>query len=234
MTGQSGWQRHATDGEDGEVNFHAPSINTANASLPKSYEQAKSALANCERLDECQDWADKAAALASYAKQANDDQLEKMAIRIRARAVRRAGELLKQFDARGGDQSKSVSADTFGQREAAEQAGMSKRQQVTAVRVANVPEQDFTEQVESAKPPTISQLAQQGIKPRPLVDLKGRDPAEFNLEMHYVGAVADCARDLRALKHDQAIPILTDKARAELRRHIAEIDGICDMIATRI
>lgn len=111
------------------MNFHAPSINTANASLPKSYEQAKSALANCERLDECQDWADKAAALASYAKQANDDQLEKMAIRIRARAVRRAGELLKQFDARGGDQSKSVSADTFGQREAAEQAGMKARRE---------------------------------------------------------------------------------------------------------
>lgn len=218
------------------MNFHAPStINTANAVLPKSYEHAKVALANCENLDECQDWADKAAALASYAKQANDDQLEKMAIRIRARAVRRAGELLKQFDDRGRPPENSVATGTnYSQREAAENAGMSKRQQVTAVRVANVPEPVFTEQVESPKPPTISQLAQQGIKPRPLVDLKGRDPHEFNLEMHYVGAVADCARDLRALKHDQAIPILTDKARAELRRHIAEIDGICDMIATRI
>jgi hypothetical protein len=217
------------------MNFHAPAINTANASLPKSYEQAKNALANCERLDECQDWADKAAALASYAKQANDDQLEKMAIRIRARAVRRAGELLKQFDARG-DHRKTDGGDgsSISQRDAAQGAGMSERQQLQAVRVANVPEQDFTEQVESPKPPTISQLAQQGIKPRPLVDLKGRDPAEFNLEMHYVGAVADCARDLRVLKHDQAIPILTDNARAELRRHIAEIDGICDMIATRI
>ena len=218
------------------MNFHAPSINTANAALPQSYEQAKNALANCERLDECQDWADKAAALASYAKQANDDQLEKMAIRIRARAVRRAGELLKQFDARPKNAEKqSGDAPTLiSRREAGEQVGMSKDQQVQAVRVANVPEQDFTEQVESSKPPTISQLAQQGIKPRPLVDLKGRDPAEFNLEMHYVGAVADCARDLRVLKHDQAIPILTDKARSELRRHIAEIDGICDMIATRI
>jgi hypothetical protein len=215
------------------MNFHAPTINTANAVFPKSYEQAKQALANCESLDECCDWADKAAALASYAKQANDDQLEKMSIRIRARAVRRAGELLKQFDGRG-EHRRTDGGDGSSQRKIAENAGMSERQQLQAVRVANVPEQQFTEQVESLKPPTISQLAMQGIKPRPLVDLKGRDPSEFNIEMHYVGAVADCARDLRGLKHDQAIPILTDKARAELRRHIAEIDKLCDMIATRI
>lgn len=54
-------------------------------------------------------------------------------------AIRRSGELLKQFDARGGDRTKSAGTDTFGQNEAAQQAGMSERQQVAAVRVANVP-----------------------------------------------------------------------------------------------
>lgn len=33
--------------------------------------------------------------------QADDNHLEKVAVRIRARAVRRCGELLKQFDAQG-------------------------------------------------------------------------------------------------------------------------------------
>lgn len=71
-------------------------------------------------------------------------------MRIQSRAVRRCGELLKTLDARGGDRSKSNGDDTFAfpsQKQAAEQAGLSKRQQVTAVRVANVPEQNFEEAV---------------------------------------------------------------------------------------
>lgn len=218
------------------MNAVSAHINIAAARLPQTYENAKNALASCASIDECQDWADKAAALASYAKQADDDQLEKMAVRIRARAIRRCGELLKQFDAQGKRSDKLIEGDhnKLTQREAAERAGLSAHQTAQAVRLANVPDEQFTAQVESDKPPTISQLAMQGIKPRPLVDLKGRDPGDFNLAMHYVGAVRDCAEELRALKHDAAIPILNDSERSALRRHIAEIDRIADMIATRI
>ena len=65
--------------------------------------------------------------LASYAKMADDDSLRQLADRIQARAVRRMGELLKQFDGRGGDQSKSEGAHTFAfdqpsQKEVAERA----------------------------------------------------------------------------------------------------------------
>ncbi len=59
------------------------------------------ALASCERIDECKTWANKAEALASYAKMADDDSLRLLADRIQARAVRRMGELLKEFDGRG-------------------------------------------------------------------------------------------------------------------------------------
>lgn len=69
-----------------------------NAPLPARYEQARTHLAQCVEIDECQDWADKAAALASYARQADDKTLENYAMRIRARAIRRAGELLKEYD----------------------------------------------------------------------------------------------------------------------------------------
>lgn len=110
-------------------------INPANARLPQTYESAKNALTQCMALDECKDWADKAAALASYAKQANDDELMKMATRIRDRAIRRAGELLQQIDGRGGDHSKTVGDHGFAptQRQAAADAGMSEHQQLQAV-----------------------------------------------------------------------------------------------------
>jgi hypothetical protein len=97
------------------------------------------------------DWSDKAAALASRAQQADDDALQKLAMRIQSRAVRRCGELLKTFDAQGKRTDKLSNGDDtkWSQREAAERAGISKRQQVTAVRVANVPAQLFKESVES-------------------------------------------------------------------------------------
>lgn len=89
---------------------------------------------------------------------ANDDELMKMATRIRDRAIRRAGELLKQIEPnKGGRPSETgVAADTsFTRRDAAEAAGMSKRQAVTAIRVANVPAAEFEKQVESPNPPTV-------------------------------------------------------------------------------
>ncbi len=105
-------------------------INPATASLPATYESAKKALAECSKIDECHDWSNKAAALASYAKQADDDTLHRYALRISARAIRRCGELLKQFDGRGehrrteGNHSSSNT-----QKQAAQDAGMSEHQQ---------------------------------------------------------------------------------------------------------
>lgn len=148
---------------------HPANISIAQAPLPATYDQAKQALAECDQVDECKDWADKAQALASYAKQARDDSLLKLATRIQARAIRRAGELLKEFDGRGGDRSKSDGAGTSApaQRQAAADAGMSKRQQVTAVRVANVPQQEFDAAVEGDDPPTVTALAEMGKQARP-------------------------------------------------------------------
>ena len=86
--------------------------------------------------------------------------------------------LPKQFDARGGDRSKSAATDTFAQRDAAEDAGLSKRQQVSAVRIANIPAERFERAIEAPTPPTKTALAEMGRKPRetrPLVDLEGRN-----------------------------------------------------------
>ncbi len=101
-------------------------------------------------------------------------------MRIRARAIRRAGELLEQVEPAKNQHDNSASAGGgIGRKQAASEAGMSHRQMHTALRVANVPTADFEQQIESNDPPTIPKLAQQGTKPRvPIIDLKGRDPKE--------------------------------------------------------
>jgi hypothetical protein len=134
------------------------------AQLPESYEAAKRAIAECDRLDECSEWADKAAAIASYARQANDLELLTCAQRIRARAVRRLGELLKEYDARGGDRRSKNAAplafDRQSRRAVAQEAGVSEHKARTAVNIAAMPQDDFEAVVESATPPGTTKLAQ--------------------------------------------------------------------------
>lgn len=136
----------------------------SDASLPASYERARAALQNCQRVDECKDWADKAAALASYAKQADDDSLQKFAVRIQARAIRRCGELLQQFQNPGVRTKPRGDSPPRSQRDAAKNAGMSKDQEKQAVRVANVPQADFDAAVDSNDPPTVTALAERGTE----------------------------------------------------------------------
>ena len=143
---------------------NAHDLNISEAPLPDTYTAAKQALAQCDKIDECKDWADKADAMRSYARVSDDKILFNLATRIRARAIRRCGELLAEYDGRGGDRSKSGGAPTSAsKRNVAAAAGMSKDQQNTASRVAKVPRKDFDRQVESDNPPTPTKLAEQGI-----------------------------------------------------------------------
>ena len=134
------------------------------ARLPANYEAARKAIAECDSLDECKTWSDKAAAIASYAQQAKDDSLRAMALRIQHRAQRRCGELLKEIppahgatqNIKAGDYPKVTRTLT------ATDAGLSEHQRKTALRIASVPDEEFTAAVESPKPPTVTQLAHRG------------------------------------------------------------------------
>lgn len=222
------------------MNMLPSTITPSSAKLPASYEAAKQALAQCEALDECKDWADKAAALASYARQAEDLELERKAARIRARAMRRAGELLKQIEpgqgARDGKREEGTHLPL--RSEIARDAGMSEHQQKQAIRIANVPVEDFEKAVESPTPPTITTLAQQGVQKREAPDpqtwLKGRDPVAFNKALHFAALVESYAKELGEADLETIFPNLDDRQSARVRSSIAAIDVIHDTVATRI
>lgn len=220
------------------MNMLPTTITPSSAKLPASYENAKSALANCVSLDECMTWGDKMEALASYAKQSKDDELMKMATRIRDRAIRRAGELLKQIEPAPNHHGNSTRDDTgpSSRKEAGADAGMSQRQIKTAIRVANVPAEEFERQVESPNPPTVTKLAEQGTKPapRPVIDLKGRDPGEFNRSLHFVAEFEAYQRSIENIDIDTILPALIDSERGRVRKAIAAIDAVHDRIITRI
>jgi hypothetical protein len=124
--------------------------------LPASYLAARIALAKCDRIDECQEWASKAAAIASYAHQSKDDTLLATAERIRARAVRRLGELLGKVPV--------YPASGTSRREAADDAGLTRLDRLQASAVAAIPAAKFDEIVERKNPPKLYKLAAVGVK----------------------------------------------------------------------
>jgi hypothetical protein len=207
-----------------------PDISTAR--LPATYEAAKSALAECSRIDECQKWADKAEALASYAKQARDDQMRKMADRIQARAIRRCGELLKQIQPQqGGDRKSNGRHRPFDRKQAARGAGLSERQQKTAIRVANVPQSDFEEAVESESPPTVTELADRGKK---LVEIGDSKPANFAAATRALSQLRRFAEF--ASEHDPAEVAngVRPSEYGDARKYVRVIDAWLDQFITRI
>lgn len=134
------------------------------ATLPRTYERAKAVLARCEKVDECKDWADRGLALASYARQAQDDELEMHARRIRNRAIRRMGELLERIEPAPGARTDLGGAHPQGRGAAAREAGISPDQQKQAQRVARVPESDFEAATERDRPATVTELAEIGTR----------------------------------------------------------------------
>jgi hypothetical protein len=206
----------------GDVINSLPSyIDIAAARMPSTYEQAKIALASCAKIDECQDWANKAEALASYAKMAGDDSLRTMADRIQARAVRRMGELYKTFNAQGQrtDQLKEGALQKLTQKEVAESAGISEHQAKQAVRVSNVPEEKFEAAIEALRPATVTALAEMGKQVRTA-------PAEGFKRV--IGAVKRFAEFCLSNDPEMVAAGVLPHEAADMRGHVATIDSWLD------
>lgn len=217
-----------------------PSI--GNANLPAKYEAAKIALAECDRIDECKEWADKSKALASYAKQSKNKVLEHTAMRIRARAIRRCGELLKEvttergrrvdLELGGGASPKSS------QREcAAKQATLSNDQSKAAMRVANIKQDSFEQQVESDQPPSITKLAAQGkTAPSgvPIYEKLGMTKEAFQAGMYFRG---DIEAYLKAMKRHDPQDVAngsTKEQRKTIRRNLELIEQYHDTLKAKL
>lgn len=181
---------------------------SSDADLPQLYVAAVSAISACERVDECATWAKKAAAMASYAKQSKDDTMEMAARRIRGRAVRRLGELAREIPAKAGGRGDPSTRSAGGtpphlseRAKALRAAGVSPDEAKTAMRVANVPPEEFEAAIESQRPPTVDELAERGTQKRkPLIDLQGLDPDEYNRALHVraaINALADTLDQVR-------------------------------------
>lgn len=198
--------------------------NIATASLPAAYEAACTAMATCSRLDECKDWADKAAALASYAKQADDESLHNFATRIRARAVRRCGQLLEEFQ---NERARTdLDTDTVTQRKAAFDAGLSKRQEATARAVANVPTEDFEAAIERDDPATVTELAERGTQSRPTAPV----PAGFAAATQLLGMLKTVTAFCDGHDPDVIAAALYKHELSSARQYIAQIVAWLDVL----
>jgi hypothetical protein len=196
---------------------------------------AKKALAECEKIDECKDWADKAAALGSYARQSKDESLFKLATRIQARAIRRCGELLKEIEAKHTGRPPEI-RDGNGpnletRKSAAEDAGLSERQQKTAVRVANVPKEEFEAQIESDSPPTVTALAEQGTQKKVFDPFDLRDSGisfeDHKLATHIIGVGQELSKFIVTARPEKVWRGLRDYERSDL---LADLRLIRDWI----
>jgi hypothetical protein len=196
------------------------------------YNKAVIAVQECAKLDEAKEWTDKMSALAYYHKQAGDKTLENYAIRIRHRGQRRMGELLKQFDGRGGDhgnqyKSKSGKKDTTvhfanSVNTAASSIGLSERQTKESIRFANVPEEKFEEIIESDNIPTKSEIAELGTKKR-----------EIKVDKSYkaVGFVSDFRQFIKSCNEDDPIFLLSvmdEKQKKETLEMIKKVENWFD------
>lgn len=234
-------------------------ISIAGAKLPRSYEHAKQALAACINIDECWEWANKMEALASYAKQSDDETLFKHATRIRARAVRRCGELLKLIEpSKGGRPAENPGAGRpslegwipgTGQREpsldgwipgsrteAADAAGLTEHRKKQALRVATVSSEKFEEWVEAETPVSVAKLAEAGRQPRqPSADhLQGRDPEQFSAATHTMGAMRRFAEKCGERDAEYIAAGVLPSEVAEARRLVASIDAWLDRFVVNL
>jgi hypothetical protein len=127
------------------------------------YEKMRKALAECRRVDEAKDIRDKAEALRAYARQIHDREAERMMVEIKLRAMRRCGEITRDFYKSKGGRGKTLPA--AGKRLKKEElaaAGFSLSAGNRYEKIAAIPIQEFDgyldRQCAEGKAPTVTEM----------------------------------------------------------------------------
>ncbi len=91
-----------------------------------TYDQARTALSECARIDEVKEVRDKAEALALYARQRDDHEMQAWVAEIHLRACVRIGELSRELETAQGIRTSSEQSDKVTKNEALKVAGISR------------------------------------------------------------------------------------------------------------
>ena len=152
-----------------------PLSHTALARVAPNYEAMRTAIAACVKVDEIADLADKAVAAQAYFRQSQDVENEMEASRIRVRAERRLGEILKRMAetgerARAGDIRPGVDSSAA----RLSDLGIPRDRASRAMQLADVPQEQFDAALAEpavAQPRRILRELREPPKPAPLVPI---------------------------------------------------------------
>ncbi|WP_250518522.1 hypothetical protein [Caballeronia sp. ATUFL_M1_KS5A] len=190
--------------------------------VPSRYESMCRAIAECDAIDEVKDLRDKAMALEVYARQAMNVEAERQAQRIRVRAERRAGELLKTTPKRtGGDAAKARSKQTteFSPPPALADLGISKDKSAQWQQLADVPEPAFQAALEDEFEPITAARIIERQKPLPEPDLRAKINRMDSRALWLCGCVRDFERDkVNEVAPRELFDAMTDPMRAHIVR----------------
>lgn len=210
-----------------------PRLDVDRATLPERYIAAKKALSECSQIDECKGWHDLAAAQASYARQAQDDEMERMAQRIRGRAARRLGELLRAQKATiglgQGRRTDLIPDGNYVGPPTIEEAGISAKLSSQAQRIAGIPKEEFEAAIESDRPPSINQLAQRGRE-----ELSKPRPPGFRAATEALGTLRRFAQFCKSTDASTVAGGLEETERKQAMKLVSEVDSWLDQLIVKL
>ena len=91
-----------------------------------------------------------------------------------------------------------------------------------------MPADDFERQVESDTPPTVTALAEQGKKTKPVVELDGMDPQAFARATHVLGILQEFSAMTRERDPAEMAAGIQRTERARAREYVGAIDAWLD------
>jgi hypothetical protein len=161
---------------------------------------------------------------------AKDDELFRLATRVRARAIRRCGELLAEIKDinRGRPKILEGGLPNLTRTRAAEEAGLSEWQKKTALRVAEVPTDEFESAVEAERPATITVLAEQGMRTAAVRPKRTTSPQIQETELVEVKHVYARGLSLEQISTERQVSVLMrawQRAGNDARRRFLENIG---------